>query len=403
MEKLYREIKNKPLFDSYSEKDLVNLGFGSKELENLKKDPYNRFFTKSGNYFGFFLLNHIIRKYNFKSSLEYISAYPVSEIIGIDFCDLFNFNNDQGEKIVKEQVIDGRGKKDLCIAASDIHFCVFDNSEINKENESSLMNELAVRYSKTKNTLLREELILESQFLVRYISFRMSKHFHGIMDIEDLRILGNIGLLEGVDNFDHKKNTKFKTYIEFRIRGAMLDAPREEDVLGRVTRNRVKKMNKFIEDFYNKNEKEPTKEECKKFWVEKGFPDSKFEEFYCEVLGKNYDTNPIELIDSIYNTEKYEDDVPEEEFDGQYNSLDVVQIKELESILIKDLNQISNEKHRSIVKDILDGESVAVSGGKVGLSESEASAIKNKYLSSSDYFKGLRSYFNLPDIIELKI
>jgi RNA polymerase sigma factor for flagellar operon FliA len=59
------------------------------------------------------------------------------------------------------------------------------------------------------------------------------------IELDDLISSGMVGLLDALDRFDGSRGIKFKTYAEFRIRGAMLDYLREMDWFPRSVRQRA--------------------------------------------------------------------------------------------------------------------------------------------------------------------
>lgn len=61
---------------------------------------------------------------------------------------------------------------------------------------------------------------------------------------DDLWTAGALGLVDAWRRFDAKKNTKFKTFAEHRIRGAMLDELRRMDHLPRRLRARTDALEK---------------------------------------------------------------------------------------------------------------------------------------------------------------
>lgn len=85
----------------------------------------------------------------------------------------------------------------------------------------------------------REELILEYVPLVKFIARRMAVRLPSHIDVNDLVNAGVIGLMDALDKFDPSKETQFKTYAEFRIRGAILDELRSRDWVPRSIRRKV--------------------------------------------------------------------------------------------------------------------------------------------------------------------
>src|SRR4030066_212250 len=75
----------------------------------------------------------------------------------------------------------------------------------------------------------RDKLIQEYASKIKYMADRLSYRLQPDIDIDDLISAGIIGLMDAMDKYDPAKETLFKTYAEFRIRGAMLDEIRAMD------------------------------------------------------------------------------------------------------------------------------------------------------------------------------
>ncbi len=94
----------------------------------------------------------------------------------------------------------------------------------------------------------REELILEHTPLIRYVAGRIAMRLPGHVILDDLLSAGVLGLIDAVDKFDPGKKVMFKTYAEFRIRGAILDELRAMDWVPRS----VRKKSTNLEAVYNR-------------------------------------------------------------------------------------------------------------------------------------------------------
>ena len=62
--------------------------------------------------------------------------------------------------------------------------------------------------------------------------------------VTDLISSGVIGLMDAIEKYDYKRDNKFKTYAEFRIRGAILDELRAQDWVPRSVRDKAKLLDK---------------------------------------------------------------------------------------------------------------------------------------------------------------
>ena len=94
----------------------------------------------------------------------------------------------------------------------------------------------------------QEQMVLQYAPLIKYIASRLALRLPSHISMEDLISSGIIGLIDAVQKFDPSKNINFKTYAEFRIKGAMLDELRSLDWIPRS----VRKKTHLIEDAYAK-------------------------------------------------------------------------------------------------------------------------------------------------------
>jgi RNA polymerase sigma factor for flagellar operon FliA len=92
----------------------------------------------------------------------------------------------------------------------------------------------------------QEQMVLRYAPLIRYIAARLALRLPAHISQEDLISSGIIGLIDAIHKFDLSKNINFKTYAEFRIRGAMLDELRSLD----WTPRSVRKKSQLIENAY---------------------------------------------------------------------------------------------------------------------------------------------------------
>jgi RNA polymerase sigma factor for flagellar operon FliA len=89
---------------------------------------------------------------------------------------------------------------------------------------------------------LKEKIVLEHTPLIRYIVNRIAVRLPSHIDLDDLHNTGVIGLMDAIDKYDPGKNCKFKTYAEFRIKGAILDQLRSLDWVPRSIRQKSRRL-----------------------------------------------------------------------------------------------------------------------------------------------------------------
>jgi len=89
-----------------------------------------------------------------------------------------------------------------------------------------------------------ERLVTQYAPLIKFIASRMALRLPPHISLDDLISSGMVGLLDAIKKFDPKKNINFKTYAEFRIRGAILDELRSLDWIPRSIRRKTSELEK---------------------------------------------------------------------------------------------------------------------------------------------------------------
>ena len=75
----------------------------------------------------------------------------------------------------------------------------------------------------------QERVLLEHLPIVRFLARRIHERLPQHVDIEDLVSAGIVGLMDAFTKFDPQKKVQFRSYAQFRIRGAILDSLRTLD------------------------------------------------------------------------------------------------------------------------------------------------------------------------------
>jgi len=110
----------------------------------------------------------------------------------------------------------------------------------------------------------RNELILTYTPLIKYIAARLAARLPAQVSLDDLISCGIIGLIDAINKFDVSKNVQFKTYAEFRVKGAMLDELRALDWVPRSVRRKTTDLEKAYADIEKQMGRPATDEEVAK-------------------------------------------------------------------------------------------------------------------------------------------
>ena len=91
---------------------------------------------------------------------------------------------------------------------------------------------------------LKDRLIQDYSPLIKFIAHKIAIKLPANVELDDLISSGVLGLIDAIEKYDHTRDNKFKTYAEFRIRGAILDDLRAQDWIPRSVRDQAKKIDR---------------------------------------------------------------------------------------------------------------------------------------------------------------
>ena len=92
----------------------------------------------------------------------------------------------------------------------------------------------------------QERILLEHLPIVRFLARRIHERLPQHVDIEDLVSAGVVGLMDAFSKFDPAKKVQFRSYAQFRIRGAILDSLRTLDWSPRELRRKGRAVEEAI-------------------------------------------------------------------------------------------------------------------------------------------------------------
>ena len=141
--------------------------------------------------------------------------------------------------------------------------------------EKAYMNEAADEEA-------RNALVLGELDQVYYIAQRIRERLPHQVELEDLVNAGVIGLLEASRTFDSSKNTHFRSYAKFRIRGAIMDSLRESDWGSRSLRRRAREIADATATLAARLRRQPVEAEIA---AEMGWTTKKFQSVAAQIDG----------------------------------------------------------------------------------------------------------------------
>ena len=189
----------------------------------------------------------------------------------------------------------------------------------------------------------RDEMILKYTPLIKYIAHRLAMRLPPHVSVEDLMSAGVIGLMDALNKFDPAKRVQFKTYAEFRIKGAMLDELRSLDWVSRSVRQKAAQLERAYQTLEKKRGRAVEDEEVAK---EMGLSLDSYYHLVNEVNG-------VFLVD-FENLRNKIPKLPEEDLinllmdDTEKQPLHLLGVEELKRVLAQSIEDLT-QKEKTVI------------------------------------------------------
>jgi RNA polymerase sigma factor for flagellar operon FliA len=128
----------------------------------------------------------------------------------------------------------------------------------------------------------RERVLLEHMSIVRFVARRIHERLPQHVEMEDLVSAGVLGLIDAFQKFDARKNVQFRSYAQFRIRGAILDSLRILDWGPRDLRRKGRGVEEAMQLLMKRLGRRPSENEIA---YELGIPLAAYQQLLGELKG----------------------------------------------------------------------------------------------------------------------
>lgn len=137
----------------------------------------------------------------------------------------------------------------------------------------------------------QERLMIEHLSTVRYLARRIHERLPQHVEIDDLVAAGVLGLIDAFRKFDPDKKVQFRSYAQFRIRGAILDSLRTLDWSPRDLRRKGRAIEEAIRSLTARLGRAPSEPEIA---VEMGMDLGEYQQLLGELKGLEIGTLHVE-------------------------------------------------------------------------------------------------------------
>jgi RNA polymerase sigma factor for flagellar operon FliA len=147
------------------------------------------------------------------------------------------------------------------MAALALEYAGIDEEELGAEVEEIAEERETERATKRAMTAEQERMMVEHLPVVRSIARRLHERLPKHVELEELVSSGVLGLMDACKRFDSRRHVQFKSYAQFRIRGAILDALRLLDWSPRDLRRRGRAVEEATRALTQRVGRAPVEEE----------------------------------------------------------------------------------------------------------------------------------------------
>ncbi len=116
-----------------------------------------------------------------------------------------------------------------------------------KELDTSLIDSFMPLGERVAREPMQEEEIAAHLTMVRFLARRIHERLPSHVELDELIGAGVLGLMDAYKKFDPEKKVKFRSYAQFRVRGAILDSLRTLDWSPRDLRRKAREIETAIQ------------------------------------------------------------------------------------------------------------------------------------------------------------
>lgn len=109
-----------------------------------------------------------------------------------------------------------------------------------------------------ENSFQKDQAVREHLPLTRWIARQVCGQLCSSRHFDDMAQTGVLGLIDAAERYNPSKGGSFKTYAEYRIRGAILDELRAQAWIPRATREKVKRIAGLVDRLTRELSRPPT-------------------------------------------------------------------------------------------------------------------------------------------------
>ncbi|MFH1068813.1 MAG: FliA/WhiG family RNA polymerase sigma factor [Candidatus Glassbacteria bacterium] len=238
-----------------------------------------------------------------------------------------------------------------------------------RDRKNDEIERLVAEYRQSGEQKTRERVMILNLSLVSYISERLAVSLPQSVEIDDLKSLGILGLIDAIENYKPEKQVRFTSYAALRIKGSIIDGLRSLDWVPRSVRKKARDLEKNLHELESKLGRPATeKEVSEKMGI--SLPD------YQQLLE---DVSPITFLslnDTVYEDDDQSISLGEViEDSDNYGPHSVLEREEVKQLLVGGINTLPEREKLVVALYYYEGLTLKEIGEVMQISESRVCQI----------------------------
>lgn len=240
-----------------------------------------------------------------------------------------------------------------------------------KDPQRENLEGLVAEYHLSKDRAIRNKIVLACDRLLRYVTVSTRGIYQKYCGPEDIANEAVIALMAAIEGFDPGKGVKFQTYATIKMRGAVIDYVRKQDIIPRSVRRFSREMDQVFLTLYSRLNREPTSGEMAEAM---NMPMEKFQ----RLMAASVSANCLSFEEMLGDWNEDASDM--EPADSSSEVEDHLLIKERSGILAKGIEGLKEQQRLVVTLYYYEQLKFSDIAKVLGVSESRVSQIHTKAL-----------------------
>ena len=120
---------------------------------------------------------------------------------------------------------------------------------LERARKNAEIEAMVADYHESRQAKVREKILIANLSLISFIAERLAISLPQSVELDDLKSLGILGLIDAIEHYKPEKQVRFTSYAALRIKGSIIDGLRSLDWVPRSVRKKARDLEKSLRKF----------------------------------------------------------------------------------------------------------------------------------------------------------